>query len=177
MDSSRRYSGIATANHWITALLVIAMLALGLAAGYAPDDMIETYILDVHIALGFFVLLFVLWRVGFRLYEGFPPPGGATSLEQRGAGLVHRLLLLALTLQVLTGPLYLFTEGEAMDVFGLFTFYLPLEWLAVIHEPVEEVHVITGVYLLPILLGIHILAGIRHYLATEPRSRARRPAQ
>ena len=170
MDSSRRYTGIAVVNHWIAALLVIAMLALGLSAGFAPSDAVEDYIIDAHIALGFFTLLFVLWRVGYRLSQGFPlPPEGSTPLEIHAMKAVHRLLLVALTLQVLTGPLYLFTEGEGMNVFGLFTFYLPLEILSAIHEPVEEIHVITGTYLLPILLALHIAGGIRHFLRSEPR--------
>lgn len=169
MDSSRRYTGIAVINHWITALLVIAMLALGLAAGSAPGEEAEHYIIGVHIGLGFFTLLFVLWRVGYRLKQGFPPPLEGAPLEIGLMKAVHWLLLVALTLQVLTGPLYLFTEGEGMDVFGLFTFYLPLESLSAIHEPMEEIHVITGTYLLPILLVLHIAGGLRHFLRSEPR--------
>jgi len=34
---TRRYSGISILNHWITALLVVAMLTLGLTARNAPD--------------------------------------------------------------------------------------------------------------------------------------------
>lgn len=172
MDSSRRYTGIAIINHWLTALLVIAMLTLGLAAGAAPSEDIEDYILGIHFSLGFITLLFVFWRVGYRLRQGFPPQPDNGPIESLLAKAVHRLLLLVLILQVLTGPLYLFTEGEGFSVFGLFTFYLPLESLSAIHEPMEEIHVITGVYLLPALLVIHILGGMRHFLRNESKSPA-----
>jgi len=171
MDSSRRYTGIAVVNHWITALLVITMLALGLAAGSAPGEEAEDYIIGLHIGVGFFTFLFVLWRVAYRLKQGFPPPLEGAPLEIGVMKSVHWLLLAALTLQALTGPLYLFTEGEGMDVFGVFTFYVPLESLSAVHGPVEEIHVITGTYLMPFLLLMHILGGIRHFLRTEPRTR------
>jgi cytochrome b561 len=172
MQTESRYSGISILNHWITALLVIAMLTLGFVGGAAPNDDMEHYVMGVHVALGFFVLLFVLWRVGFRLYTVFPPNLGASPLERGMAYLVHRLILLTLTLQVLTGPLYLFTEGEGMNVFGWFTFYIPLESLSAIHEPMEEIHVVLGVYVLPVLLVLHLLGAAVHYLRDHRTSPA-----
>lgn len=164
MNTPRGYSGISTLNHWITALLVIAMLILGFVAAYAPDENTGDYVLGVHIALGFFVFWFVFWRVAYRLYEGFPPNQGRTQLESRIAYWVHRLILLALIFQVITGPLYLYTEGEAVNVFGWFSVYLPLESLRVLHEPAESVHIILGVYVLPAIIGLHFLGAARHYL-------------
>lgn len=164
MTRPNRYSGISTLNHWITALLVVAMLVLGFVAGGAPDENTEHYIMGVHISLGFFVLLFVIWRVAHRLYEGFPDTIGRSPLERRAAWAVHRLLLIVLVLQVLSGPLYLFTEGEGVNVFGWFTVYIPLESLSVLHEPAETVHVVTGIYILPLLLLAHLLGAAVHFL-------------
>lgn len=161
---TQRYSGISILNHWITALLVTAMLTLGLTARDAPDPA-EDYIMSIHIALGFFVLLFIVWRTIVRLREGFPDNADADALTRTGSWWMHRALLLVLVLLVITGPLYLFTEGEGMDVFGWFTFYIPLGGIEVVHEPAEEVHKFLAVYALPALLVIHILGAARHYLA------------
>lgn len=169
MDNSGRYAGISILNHWITAILVLVMLALGLAVHYAPSESVEDYVLGIHISLGFFVLWFVIWRLAFRLYSGFPALLPAPRYQRWLAYMSHRLLLILLTLQVLTGPAYLFTEGEGMDVFGWFTFYLPLAGVSVIHEPVEWLHVVTGVYVLPSIILLHFLGAIKHYL-TEPQS-------
>lgn len=163
---NERYSGLSVLNHWLTALLVIAMLTLGLAAGEAPDAA-EDYIMELHIALGFFLLLFVVWRVAFRLYEGFPDHPEASPLVRAGAWWMHRLLLVVLLLLVITGPLYLFTEGEGMDVFGWFTFHVPLKNLEFLHEAVEETHEILAKYGLPALLILHFLAAAGHYLARK----------
>lgn len=164
MNAPRSYSGISTLNHWITALLVITMLVLGFVAGYAPSEKTESYIMGVHIALGFFVFWFILWRVAYRLYEGFPPNQARTRLESLTAYWVQILILLALVLLVMTGPLYIFTEGEAMNIFGWFSVSLPLESLGVLHEPAEIVHIYLGTYVLPIIIGVHFLGAVRHYL-------------
>jgi cytochrome b561 len=164
MKRPRYYTGPGIINHWLTALLVTAMLALGLTAGAAPTEDMEHYVLGVHTSLGFFVFFFVLWRIGYRLYQGFPPPLADAEWERWLARATHGLILLALLLMVFTGPLYLFTEGEGVDVFGWFTVAVPLESLSVLHEPVESIHIWLGVYGLPVLLGLHIAGAIRHYL-------------
>lgn len=167
MSDQNRYSSISTINHWVTALLVVVMLALGLAAGAAPLETTEDYILGVHISLGFFVLIFIAWRVIFRLYEGFPQNIGKTALERQAAYVTHRAILILLVVQVATGPLYLFTENECVNVFGWFSICLPLESLSIIHEPMEWFHVNIGVYLLPALLLLHFIGAVKHYLNRE----------
>ena len=167
MNKPSRYSGISIINHWVTALLVIAMLVLGWTAGSAPAEVTEDYVMGIHIGLGFFVFLFVLYRTAYRLYEGFPETIGETKFERATAYWVHRLLLVFLVVQVFSGPLYLFTENEGVNVFGWFTVYVPLESLAVIHEPMEWVHVALGVYLLPIFLVLHLLGAFKHFLTKD----------
>lgn len=163
MSDSNRYSSASTINHWVTALLVVVMLALGFAAGASPSESIEEYVLGIHISLGFFVLVFIVWRVFFRLYEGFPKNIGETALERWAAYVTHRAILILLVVQVATGPLYLFTENECMDVFGWFSVCLPLGSLSIIHELMEWFHVAVGVYVLPALLLLHFIGAIRHY--------------
>ena len=164
MSNQHRYSAIATINHWVTALVVVVMLTLGFTVAAAPSETIEDYVLGIHISLGFFVFLFVAWRVIFRLYEGFPENVGKTALERWTAYVVHRAILLLLALMVITGPMYLFTENECVNVFNWFSICVPLESLSVIHEPMEWLHVNIGIYLLPALLVLHFIGAIRHYL-------------
>jgi len=157
------YSGISALNHWLTALAVVAMWTLGLAAGEAPE-VAEDYIMSIHIGLGFFVLWFVLWRTGWRLAKGFARIDKGSHFERIAAGTMHRLLLLVLLTLIFTGPIYLFTEGEGMEVFGWFTFYIPMPFGHTVHEAAEEVHKFCAGYLLPILIGVHMLAATRHWL-------------
>lgn len=163
MSDQSRYSLVATINHWVTALLIVVMLALGLAAGAAPAEDIEDYVLGVHISLGFFVFVFIAWRVLFRLCEGFPQNIGETAFERRAAYITHRAILILLVVQIITGPLYLFTENECMNVFGSFSICLPLASLSMLHDPAEWFHVNIGTYLLPAVLIFHFMGAVRHY--------------
>ncbi|WP_158223131.1 cytochrome b [Halovibrio salipaludis] len=163
MPNQHRYSALSTINHWVTALLVVVMLALGYAAAAAPSEAVEGYVMGIHVSLGFFVFLFVAWRVIVRWYEGFPESTGQTALERWSAYLMHRAILVLLALLVITGPMYLFTEDECMNVFNWFSVCVPLESLSVIHEPMEWLHVYIGLYLLPALLVLHLVGAIHHY--------------
>ena len=173
-NNVHRYSGISTINHWVTAVLVVAMMTLGFVMAAAPSEAVEDYLLGIHISLGFFVFLFVAWRVGYRLYEGFPQNVGKTAVERWAAYVVHRAILILLVLQVITGPMYLFTENECMNVFGWFSICIPLESLSIVHEGMEWMHIMTGLYLLPALLGLHVVGGIKHFAL---RKRQETPAE
>lgn len=163
MTNKQRYSVIATINHWVTALLVVVMLALGYAVVAAPSEVVEEYVLGIHISLGFFVLLFVAWQLIFRLYEGFPKNIGTSAWERWFPYIIHRAIWVCLVLLVVTGPMYLFTANECMDVFGWFAVCVPLESLSFMREPAEWLHVNIGQYLLAFLLVLHFLGAIRHY--------------
>ena len=169
MQNQYRYSSISTINHWVTALLVVVMLALGYAVAAAPSETIAEYVLGVHVSLGFFVFLFVVWRVTFRLYVGFPENIEKSRLERWTAYIVHRAILLLLVLMVLTGPMYLFTENECVNVFGWFSVCIPLESLSFLHELMEWLHINIGIYLLPALLVLHFMGAIRHYATSGKR--------
>lgn len=163
MLKQHRYSVTSTINHWVTAVLVVVMLALGYTMAGSPSDEVENYVQNVHISIGFFVLLFVFWRVAFRLYEGFPEQTAKKASHRKLASVTHKTLLSLLVLMVITGPMYLFTENECMNVFGWFSICIPLESLNFIHELMEILHVATGLFILPALLVLHFLGAIRHY--------------
>lgn len=163
MSSRPRYSLISILDHWVTALLVLAMFVLGMLGRFAPDDAVESYVMEIHFALGFFVFLFIAWRIFWRIREGFPAPvAGTPRVEDLLARSVHVSLLLLLATLAVTGPLYLFTENEAIDVFGWFSVRIPLSALAFAHEPAESIHKLVGVWLLPILVLAHFLGAIWH---------------
>lgn len=173
MSSTLRYSLISILDHWLTALLVVAMFVLGMLGRFAPDDAIEHYVMEIHIALGFFAFLLIAWRIGWRIREGFPPPvAGTPSAEHLLARSAHVLLLLLLATLVITGPLYLFTENESIDVFGWFSVGIPLGGLDFAHEPAETIHKLVGVWLLPILVVAHFMGAIWHIRRRQEASLA-----
>lgn len=165
-----RHSPVAIVNHWITVVLVTAMLVLGFLAAGAPDRAVARFVLGVHVSLGFFVVWFVLWRVWWRWREGLPAPVVGGAAERLLARAVHLLLLIVPLLLVVTGPLYIFSKGRCIDVFGWFQvcagFWPQSKALA---EVFETIHVIGGLYVLPVLLVLHLVGAIRHYFSPQTR--------
>lgn len=161
-----RYSGLSKVNHWLSVIFVVVMLTLGYLMFFSTDDGISDYVKAAHISVGFFAFFFLLWRVLFRLQQGFPAYLGA-GIHYRFARAVHYLILASILVLIFTGPLYLFTENAALSVFNWFSVSIDLSALEIIHEPAEQVHKFFGRYLLPALLVLHILGGIGHFLSKK----------
>ncbi|KFZ30841.1 cytochrome B561 [Pseudidiomarina salinarum] len=158
------YSGLSRINHWLGLIFVVIMMTLGYMMFFATDRAAGNYAETAHIGIGFFAFWFILWRTVYRLRQGFPKTH-SSKLKNAVARSIHYLILLILIVLILTGPLYLFTENEALTVFNWFSINLDLTALAAIHEPVEEIHKLAGIYILPILLIVHIAAAMLDYLS------------
>lgn len=90
----RRYTSVAIGFHWLIAILVLALLAIGLAMtqlDLAPMRRFQLY--QWHKSIGVTVLLLSLLRLGWRFFHRPPPlPEAMPRLERRGAHAVHWLL-------------------------------------------------------------------------------------
>lgn len=160
------YSGLSRINHWLGLIFVVIMMTLGYMMFFATDRAAGNYAQTAHIGVGFFAFWFILWRTFYRLRQGFPETH-ASKLKNAVARSIHYLILLALLVLIFTAPLYLFTENDPLAVFNWFNINLDLTVLAAIHEPVEEIHKLTGLYILPALLIVHIAAAVIHYLSNK----------
>jgi len=161
-DKKSSYGEISLLNHWITGMLVLVLLTLGLAAEFMPYDDAEDLLIFWHSSLGLILIPLVAWRIAWRINQRFPSDEKSTKPELGLKRVVQILLLIAIGLQVITGPLYLWTEAEALPFFGLFSIPSPFAQEAeALHEAVEFVHkkVANPVFL--ILIGIHIAGSIK----------------
>lgn len=165
MNHQPRYGAISTLNHWITVILVVAMFTLGYSAHEAPREAAR-FLMGAHIGLGFFTFFFIIWRVGFRLYEGFPKSAESNPAFAGIARIVHWLLLLTLLVLVISGPLHIFTGGHELNVFGWFSIASPTGEMEGINDFSGELHEFLASDGLLILLGLHFLGAI-HYFWTR----------
>lgn len=101
-----RYSGPAILLHWLMAVLVIAMIAIGLYMVELPKRTPEVaYYYNLHKSFGLIALLLILVRVIWR-WKRVPPSSVGlheTSLQAKAAQLSHRLLYACMLLMPLTG--------------------------------------------------------------------------
>ncbi|MDB5358912.1 MAG: cytochrome [Rhodospirillales bacterium] len=99
-----RYDAVAIILHWVIALGILVLIAMGLAMthlGLAPMAKFQLY--QLHKSIGITVLLAVLLRVLWRLTHKAPPLPAMPPLEKAAAESTHGLLYLLMLIIPLSG--------------------------------------------------------------------------
>ena len=165
-DTQNRLSPTTIGLHWLIAILIIGMLALGLYLDDLPKGSQKESLVQIHKAIGFIVLIFAAVRFVRRIMIGFPPhvfDAAYKSYEIAMARVVHWLLLLGSVIMPISGMVTSLVGGHDIDVFGLFT----IPGLAEKHESFAEaafiVHAVTAKILMAAIV-LHIAGAFKHYL-------------
>lgn len=158
------YGTLSRLNHWAAALGFMAALGLGLTMAYGglARESIGG-LMNWHKALGVFVLVFGLWRVGWRIAQGFAADAPDTPLWQRRvARTVHLLLLSAIVLMPLSGILMTVAGGRALSVWDV-TLIPSIGQIGWLDTLASQVHAGLGLFI-TVVLALHILAAVKHRL-------------
>lgn len=161
--------------HWLVAIGFIGLLAVGL---YMANT--ESWALyDWHKSLGILLFGIILWRVVWRLWQGWPPPAHPYPRhEVILAKIIHWVLLLGTLALPLTGMLY---SGASGHGFGIFDFTLvpenhdPLNPGQVIpyspfwSETGQTAHRILG-YILAGAITLHLAGALKHHFVDRDRT-------
>lgn len=104
MDHNRTYSPLQRLLHWTTALLVLAMIPVGLymtrRGVWSNFDAMTNTLYSWHKLIGFVVLWLIVVRIAVRLTRGVPPPEPTLSGFQRFASATTHLAIYALLIVV-----------------------------------------------------------------------------
>ena len=121
-DSKEGYGVVSVINHWVIGLLVIALIVFGLTSA-GMDNVPERFeIIRLHKATGVTVLVLALWRLYWRVKQGFPAPSPTHPAWQISAAtMMHWFLIAAIVAMPLSGLLWSLTGGRDVSYFGLFT--------------------------------------------------------
>lgn len=166
-DTSAEYGRVSRFNHWFGALTVIILLTIGLYFHEMPRGLERDFWLRIHIGIGALSFLFIAFRVLWRLISHSPDPAPQARLMQRLSKLTHSLILLGIILMFLSGPLIIWTAGQPVSPFGLFSIPSPTGAMHEPHEWLEELHEVISRSLL-VLVIIHVLAVLKHRLLNPP---------
>ena len=99
-----RYTTIAIALHWLIALAIIAMLAMGLIMTGMDHGMMQFKLFQLHKSIGITILAFSLVRLGWRLTHRPPPlPAGMSRGEVAAARATHIAFYILMIGMPLTG--------------------------------------------------------------------------
>ena len=125
-NSSDRYGAIAVALHWIMAVLLVALLAIGLYMVRLPDigfTKLKINLIVYHKELGILALLLVLFRWMWRALNPLPRLVEGDAWQMIAARFVHLCFYGLLFALPVTGWLMSSAAGFPVPFFGLF--YLP----------------------------------------------------
>jgi cytochrome b561 len=124
-NSSQRFGTIAVLLHWGMALLLIALIALGLYMVALPDagyDEVKITLILVHKSLGTIALGLALARIAWRTFNPLPELAGALpAWQQLAARVVHLCFYGLMVLLPVTGWLMSSAGGYPVPVFGWFS--------------------------------------------------------
>ena len=119
-SSSTAYGTVAVSLHWLTVLLIIALLGSGMLADETSDPAAKARILTAHAPMGIAVLLLTLARiVWWWRFDTHPEPlAGDPAWQIKAAKAVHGLLYLAILVMAASGIGLFVLSGAGDIIFG-----------------------------------------------------------
>ena len=159
-DPRSGYGWVSIAAHWFTAVVVLTMWTLG-TMSQTDVQADSAWYAHLHMSLGVSAYLLLWGRILWRFAVGHPAPHpGQSALLFPVAKAFHYLFLIAIGLMLLSGPLMVWSGGDAIEVFA-FAIPSPFAPSSGLHDLLRRIHGVTASI---IILGaiLHILAALKH---------------
>ncbi len=159
-DTASGYGWISISLHWITAATVIAMFVIGVMS-QAPDRDTHLRLVHLHTSIGIAMYAFLWARIVWRFKVGHPGP-----LPKQGSFFFtigkyfHFVMLIAIAVMLVSGPLMAWSAGDALFVFGL-SVPSPIGSSPITHDVMRRVHGATASFILAAMI-LHVLAVFKH---------------
>lgn len=164
-SDDRQYSGFAKLLHWLTALTVVGMFALGLwmmeLSYYDPWYRTAP---DIHKSVGIALVLVTLIRLIYKF--AVPHPGalpGHSRPVRVAAKLVHATIYMLLLVMFVSGYLITTAKGDPLVVFGGYL-QIPsvFSGLDNLEDKAGEIHQIAAFTLIGLAI-LHAAAALKHH--------------
>ncbi len=165
-ETGDRYSGAAITLHWLTAVLIVANLALGLSMVPLSISPRKLQWYAWHKWIGITVFLLTSARLLWRQARPPPPQVAMPEWQRRAALAAHRLMYALLLLIPISGWLYSSATGVQVVYLGL----VPLPDLVPSNKALAGVLKATHVTLnftLFALVCVHAAAAFKHHFVNH----------
>ncbi|MCF4996173.1 cytochrome b [Pseudomonas syringae] len=163
-NSSSSYGWVSIFMHWVVALAVFGLFALGLwMVGLDYYSTWRKDAPDLHKSIGLVLLGVMVLRVLWRFIS--PPPSTLQSysrMTRMGAKFGHAFLYLALFAVMIAGYLISTADGVGIPVFGLFEVPALVSGLPDQADTAGVIHFYLA-WALVIFSGLHALAALKHH--------------
>jgi cytochrome b561 len=157
-----RYGVVARCLHWLTVLMVAVMITAGLIMTQEIPRPIQDRLFILHKGLGVLVLLTILLRLAWRLFNPPPPlPASVPPVQRVAAGAVHVLLYAMLLAMPVSGYIRVVAGGFPIELLNALGVPPLLAKNVPLGDAASSVHV-TLAFILIGLIGIHVAAALYH---------------
>lgn len=160
-DTNTGYGWLSIALHWFTAIVVLVMLFVGdTLSTLSGQEREDALLLHTSIAITAYVFLWA--RIVLRFKSGHPGP----LPKQRGpffwiGKYTHYLLLIAIAVMLITGPLMVWFSGASIGVWDWFEIPSPFEQNFAVRDQLHRVHAASAIAILLMTL-LHIAGVYKH---------------
>lgn len=115
-DTPQKLSHTTIALHWIVGLGMIGLIGVGLYM--SKNEAFHLY--PIHKSMGAILFIFILWRIIWRLMNGFPKPvGHYSTIERYLSKIVHWVLIIGTLMYPVSGMIMSVMGGRGAAIFGL----------------------------------------------------------
>ncbi|WEJ61937.1 cytochrome b [Thiomicrorhabdus lithotrophica] len=157
------YGWISIAFHWVIAISVLSMFALGL--WMVELDYYSNWYHDapnIHKSVGVLLILAMLLRFFWNVFNPKPKALGDSAILRAVSSTVHLLFYLLVLLIGMSGYLISTAESQAISVFNWFdvpAWFEPFEHQADIAGEIHELLAFTLIG----FVALHALAALKHH--------------
>jgi cytochrome b561 len=168
-NDSQTWGSVARALHWSIAALIGIQLCLGWIGGEMARSPAKVNLMTAHKSLGLTVLALVVLRILWRWANVAPqPPERSPRWEILAAKASHLVLYLLLVAVPLSGWVAASTSAIPWKFWWLAPLPNLLEPQPDLHEVAGEVHEALVTTFL-VVLGVHVVAALRHHFLQRDR--------
>ncbi|NPA72477.1 MAG: cytochrome b [Gammaproteobacteria bacterium] len=162
-NSNDYYGLVSRANHWLSAFIFMALIAVGLyMTGLEKGpDRLELY--QLHKSMGIAIFMLIIMRLIWLKVSPNPEQLSKTKLEHILGHAVKGILYLAMLGMPISGWIMSNSGGHEVAFFTLFTLPNIVAENHDLHELTETVHGLFGKVLIAVVL-LHIAGALKHHL-------------
>jgi cytochrome b561 len=161
------YTVTARVLHWITALLILLAIPLGVISANELSGPLQDWLYDMHRSLGAVLIPIVMARLICRwVHPPVPLPNDIQGLQRQAAHVTHWALYALLVVQPLVGWMATSAYPAPIRVFGWFE--LPSIWSEnrALSEQLFSIHRLIGIAM-ACLVAAHVGAALFHHFVRK----------
>jgi cytochrome b561 len=161
-DTSAGYGLVTRLTHWVMAVAILAMFALGLwmvtLTYYSPYYTVAP---DIHRSVGMLLLIALALRLVWRLVNPKPDEDELSPFERTASRIVHWGFYPLLFALMVSGYLISTADGRPIEVFDWFSVPSLVRQKG-LEETAGEVHEILS-YVTVAVVVLHAAASLKHH--------------